>query len=144
MNSNQSTTPPRAGLPQGETIDLHRYRSDMRRQTPLPDMPLRATSRFNEAWKQVRDADGSLKNYRCPRCKIGIVRHRRIHGNLSPVVECDNEACTWTLSQMTGAERADLAARDPEAVRIADHENHITGKERRLKKFLSKCSRGGC
>ena len=45
---------------------------------------------------------------------------------------------------MTGAERADLAARDPEAVRIADHENHITGKERRLKKFLSKCSRGGC
>lgn len=44
---------------------------------------------------------------------------------------------------MTGAERADLAARDPEALRIAEHVAHVTGKERRMRKFLSKCAYGG-
>lgn len=132
-------------LPQGDTVDgSSRYRSDKRKMSPLSDMPARSTSRFNEAWKQVRGEDGLLKNYHCPRCKTGMVRYVRIRGNLSPVVACDNENCTWALSDMSSEERADLAARDdPEALRIANHYARITGKERRLKRFLAKCAYGG-
>jgi hypothetical protein len=143
LTSDQITVPPRAGIPSEEPIAGQRYRIDKRKQTPLPDMPMRSTSRVKEAWKRVRGEDGSFNDYHCPRCKTGIVRYQRVRGNLSPVAECDNQDCTWTLSQMTSAERADLAARDPEALRIAKHVANITGKERRMRKFLSKCAYGG-
>lgn len=139
--STRDTVPPvgQAVLPHEKSIDP-RYRKDRRRKTPLPDMPMRAASRIGQAYKSVLDANGGLRNYPCPECvkhhRVGVIRYRRVPGNLSPVAECDNPRCTWTVSQMTSEERTELAKADPEAQLVA---HLIAGKDRRNKKFLSEC-----
>ena len=142
MTSPEATVLPvgQAVLPHKESIDGHRYRIDKRKRTP-PEMAGQSTSRAEQAWKQVLAGD-ALQNYHCPRCKTGIVRYQRVRGNLCPVAQCDNDRCSWTVGQMTSEERAELARVDPDALRIADHAARITGKERRMKKFLNKCACG--
>jgi hypothetical protein len=99
-----------------------------------------STTRADQAWKQVYDEDGELINYRCPKCITGIIRYRRIPGNLKPIAECDNDRCSWTVAQMTPAQRAELEKVDPDTLRVAEYEEKITGKERRMKQFLSKAA----
>ena len=142
MTSPEATVLPagQAVLPHKESIDGHRYRIDKRKRTP-PEMAGQSTSRAEQAWKQVLAGD-ALQNYHCPRCKTGIVRYQRVRGNLCPVAQCDNDRCSWTVGQMTSEERAELARVDPDALRIADHAAKITGKERRMKKFLNRCACG--
>jgi hypothetical protein len=145
-------------LPQGETIDgQRRYVKDLRKITPMPEMPMRATSRVNQAWKHVQGEDGTLQNYRCPDCaqngRIGRIRYLRDHvardhgsrpwTRSQTVVGCDNPECSWTIDKMTPEQRAALERIDPEALRVAEHDQKMTGKERRTRKFLSKCAYGG-
>lgn len=148
----ERTTPPN---PKNSTIRPRRAGS-------LPAKPVarrgkkrpcytRSTTRTGQAWRHIVDDNGNLRPFRCPQCGSIIVFDMR------GFVGCGN--CSWAPNRMTPAERADLERRDPEMVPILQFlENFeqfvprfegnanlkkISGKERREKRFLSKCAAFG-
>jgi len=56
------------------------------------------SSRVGMAWS--RQTPTGYKNFLCPVCG-SHVRHLKIRGNLSPVIECSNDACRWTVDELT-------------------------------------------
>jgi hypothetical protein len=132
-------------LPHKESIDVLKLKTPKNKVLDYE----RSTTPNEQAWKQqVTDLIPAcdlksrreikvpvLEQYHCPKCHIGVVRYRRVPGNLKPIAECDNENCSWTVAQMTSAQRMALVKVDPDAIRT---KAHMTGKERRMKQFLSK------
>lgn len=109
---------------------------------------VRSTAKTGQAWKSVIGDDGTLEPAKCPQCGSVIVFDKRGFAGC--------EGCSRTLSRK---EREELEARDPEMIparaymdRLERHapafEGHanlkrISGKERREKRFLSKCAAAG-
>ena len=144
----------RAGSLPDDPIDAHktRYKIDHRKTTHINSVAgLRATTKANQSWKSVFDKDGNLKTFKCPEC------HSLIRYDARGFVGC--WSCSWTPSTMTPRERLEMEAKDPEMIPILQfldkmekhapifegHANNkkISGKERREKRFLSKCA-GRC
>lgn len=125
----------------------------------LPDDPIfrrwragpgvRSTTRVGQSWKSTTNESSKPEPFACPKCGEVIVYDRLL------VAGCGS--CSWSP---TRKEREEIDARDPEMIpvrqytdRMEQHspafEGHanlkrLSGKERREKRFLSKCARGGC
>jgi hypothetical protein len=118
---------------------------------PLPEEFI--FQRGKKPWVGIRSTTktGQSLPFACPKCGSVVAYDDRGFAYCT--------GCTWAPSLMTRAERADLEARDPEMIPILQflqkaeawtpafegHANNkkISGKERREKRFLSKCA-GRC
>jgi predicted RNA-binding Zn-ribbon protein involved in translation (DUF1610 family) len=149
-----TTDPSRAGSFPDNPIDVPRtrYGNDKRKVAHINSVAgLRATTKTNQSWKSVFDKDRNIKTFKCPKCG-SVVRY-----DARGFAFCTG--CSWAPSLMTRAERAKMEARDPDMIpffqylekmelhapRFEGHANtkRISGKDRREKRFLSKCARGG-
>ena len=108
----------------------------------------RSTTKTGQSWKSTIDEAGKFAPAKCPQCGSIILYDQRGFAGCG--------ACSRTLSRK---EREELDSRDPEMIpasrymdRLERHaptfEGHanlkrISGKERREKRFLSKCAAGG-
>ena len=106
--------------------------------------------RGKKLWQGVRSTTKHRQSlpFACPKCGSVVVYDDRGFAFCT--------GCAWAPSLMTRAERAHLEARDPEMIpvfqfldrmeqhapRFEGHANNrkISGKERRDKRFLSKCA----
>lgn len=100
----------------------------------------RSTTKTGQSWRSVIDESGKFTPVKCSKCGDVIVFDHR--GFLS----CGG--CSHALSH---EDREAIAARDPEAIVARNYLKkfdakikRMSGKERREKRFLSKCARGGC
>lgn len=105
------------------------------------------TTRVGQSWKSTTDGNGKPEPVTCPKCGERIVYDAR------RVIGCGS--CSWSP---TRKEREELDANDPEMIPahqyMAKMDMHapkfegrnlkrLSGKERREKRFLSKCAAGG-
>jgi len=100
----------------------------------------RSTTKTGQSWRSTIDEAGKFAPAKCPKCGAVIVFDHR--GFLS----CGG--CSHALSH---EDREAIAARDPEAIVARNYLKkfdakikRMSGKERRERRFLSKCARGGC
>jgi hypothetical protein len=88
------------------------------------------------------DDSGNAVNFKCPECGLIFTYDH-------------NDKCKWTPDKLTPQERGEIERRDPEMIPVLCYLEKIkrsvpsfdrnlrivSGKERRMKRFLSKCSR---
>lgn len=100
----------------------------------------RSTTKTGQSWRSTIDENGATLPVRCPQCGAIIVFDHRSF-----------PSCGQCSHSFTRAEREELDARDPELIPARRYMSRwdtkimrMSGKERREKRFLSKCARGGC
>lgn len=54
-------------------------------------------SKVGQAWS--RWTEDGFKNFKCPICG-DPVRYCKVRGNRSPLIECSNDRCTWTINEL--------------------------------------------
>ena len=100
----------------------------------------RSTTKTGQSWRSVIDESGKFAPAKCSKCGAMIVFDQR---GFPSCGECDHA--------LSHEDREAIAARDPEAIVTRNYLKkfdakikRMSGKERREKRFLSKCARGGC
>lgn len=100
----------------------------------------RSTTKTGQSWRSTIDESGKFAPAKCPKCGAIIVFDHR-----------GFPSCGQCSHSFTRAEREELDARDPELIparRYMDRWDtkikRMSGSERRAKRFLSRCARGGC
>ncbi len=128
-----------------KAIDLHQKSGRNGKKKPCYTRP---TSRVGQGWKHIIDGNGDLRPVTCPKCS-SLIRYGK-----QTDITC--HTCGWIPSKK---EREALDAKDPEMIPVRKfhkemekfaptfegHANlkRISGKERRDKRFLSKCAAVG-
>jgi len=134
------------------TTDLCRAGSSPAKRGKKKPCYTRSTSRVNQSWRHV-DVNGKLLPVKCPVCGSVIEFDKRGFAGCG--------TCSLNLKKEDYNKwLAEIEARDPEmapvvkfqdrfeqfAPRFEGHQKYqekISGKQRREKRFLSKCARGG-
>lgn len=100
----------------------------------------RSTTKTGQSWKSIIDETGKFAPAKCPKCGTIIVFDPR---GFPSCGKCDHA--------LSREDREAIAARDPEAIVIRNYMKKLdakikrmSGKERREKRFLSKCAGGRC
>ncbi len=100
----------------------------------------RSTTKTGQSWKSIIDETGKFAPAKCPKCGTVIVFDLR---GFPSCGQCDHA--------LSHEDREAIAARDPEAIMVRNYMKKLdakikrmSGKERREKRFLSKCAGGGC
>ncbi len=98
----------------------------------------RSTTKTGQSWKSTIDESGKFAPAKCSKCGAMIVFDQR---GFPSCGECDHA--------LSREDREAIAARDPEAIRARHYMKKLdakikrmSGKERREKRFLSKCAWG--
>lgn len=105
----------------------------------------RSTTKTGQSWKSTINESGKAAPVKCPQCGEMIVYDNRGFPSCG--------SCDHTFSR---SEREELDSRDPEMIpalhyierfdasaRLYKKVTTMSGKERRAKRFLSKCAAGG-
>ncbi len=100
----------------------------------------RPTTKTGQSWRSTIDEAGKFAPAKCPKCGAVIVFD---HRGFPSCGQCDHA--------LSHEDREAIEVRDPEAIRARHYMKKLdakikrmSGKERREKRFLSKCARGGC
>jgi len=100
----------------------------------------RSTTKTGQSWRSTIDEAGKFAPAKCPKCGAVIVFD---HRGFPSCGQCDHA--------LSHEDREAIEVRDPEAIRARHYMKKLdakikrmSGKERREKRFLSKCARGGC
>ena len=100
----------------------------------------RSTTKTGQSWRSTIDESGKFAPAKCPKCGAVIVFD---HRGFPSCGQCDHA--------LSHKDREAIEVRDPEAIRARHYMKKLdakikrmSGKERREKRFLSKCARGGC
>jgi len=70
-------------------------------------------SRINQAWS--RQTESGYANFLCPICGAAV-RYCLVRGNLSPVIECSNDACRWTVDELVRDDNTLELAQKPKGI----------------------------
>jgi len=100
----------------------------------------RSTTKTGQSWRSTIDEAGKFAPVKCSKCGAVIVFD---HRGFPSCGQCDHA--------LSHEDREAIAARDPEAIVARNYLKkfdakikRMSGKERRERRFLSKCARGGC
>jgi ribosomal protein S27AE len=100
----------------------------------------RSTTKTGQSWRSTIDESGKFAPAKCPKCGAVIVFD---HRGFPSCGQCDHA--------LSHEDREAIEVRDPEAIRARHYMKKLdakikrmSGKERREKRFLSKCAWGQC
>jgi predicted RNA-binding Zn-ribbon protein involved in translation (DUF1610 family) len=75
--------------------------------------PRSHSSRVGMAWS--RRTEEGYRNFKCPVCG-DAVRYRQVRGNKSPLIECSNPGCRWTVDELIPEKRIIAEEQKPKAI----------------------------